>query len=76
MDKIFERFYKEDKARSDSSPGTGLGLYIARKIILDHGGSIQAKVGLALEPVFSSHCPSKMNSNINKEFENGKNSYH
>lgn len=43
LDKIFDRFYKEDRARSNSSPGTGLGLYIARKIILDHGGSIWAK---------------------------------
>jgi histidine kinase len=48
LDKIFERFYKEDKARSNSSPGTGLGLYIARKIILDHGGSIQAKSRIGL----------------------------
>ena len=43
LDKIFERFYKEDKSRSNRSGGTGLGLYIARKIILDHGGSIWAK---------------------------------
>lgn len=55
LDKIFERFYKEDKARSNSSPGTGLGLYIARKIILDHGGSIQAKsrVGLGTSIFFT-----------------------
>ncbi len=77
LDKIFERFYKEDKARSNSSPGTGLGLYIARKIILDHGGSIQAKsqVGLGTS-IFFTLPVVKMNSNINKGIENGKNSYH
>lgn len=46
--KIFNRFYKEDKARSDYSPGTGLGLYIAKKIILDHGGHIWAKSQLGI----------------------------
>jgi len=43
LNKIFERFYKADKARSDHASGTGLGLYIAQKIILDHSGSIWVK---------------------------------
>ncbi len=43
LNKIFNRFYKADESRSDRSSGTGLGLYIAKKIILDHGGNIWAK---------------------------------
>ena len=43
LENIFGRFYKEDKARSNHSPGSGLGLYIARKIILDHSGLIWAR---------------------------------
>lgn len=37
---LFDRFYKVDQSRSEFSGGNGLGLSIAKKIILLHGGSI------------------------------------
>jgi two-component system phosphate regulon sensor histidine kinase PhoR len=55
--RIFERFYRVDKARSRELGGTGLGLSIVKHIVQSHGGEVWVKSVLGKGSTFSFTVP-------------------
>lgn len=57
LPRLFERFYRVDKARSRQQGGTGLGLAIVKHIAQAHGGSVSVESEPGEGSVFSIHLP-------------------
>ena len=57
IDRLFERFYRVDKARSRKLGGTGLGLAIVKHIALAHGGSVQVSSTPGIGSIFTIRIP-------------------
>jgi two-component system phosphate regulon sensor histidine kinase PhoR len=57
LPRLFERFYRVDKARSRELGGTGLGLAIVNHIALAHHGSVEVQSTVGVGSTFSLHLP-------------------
>ena len=59
LDRIFERFYRADQARSRSTGGTGLGLAIVKHISTNHGGRVDVSSELGGGSTFTLRLPAR-----------------
>jgi two-component system phosphate regulon sensor histidine kinase PhoR len=57
LERVFERFYRVDKARSREQGGTGLGLSIVKHIVQSHGGRVWARGELGRGAAFHFTLP-------------------
>jgi two-component system sensor histidine kinase SenX3 len=59
VDRVFERFYRSDRARSRETGGTGLGLAIVKHIATNHGGRVDATSSLGGGSTFTLRLPGR-----------------
>ncbi|MFI6760440.1 sensor histidine kinase [Micromonospora sp. NPDC050417] len=59
VDRIFERFYRADQARSRATGGTGLGLAIVKHIATNHGGRVEVSSTLGGGSTFTLRLPAR-----------------
>jgi signal transduction histidine kinase len=57
LPRIFERFYRVDRARSRETGGTGLGLAIVKHVVENHGGSVEVRSELGRGSTFEVRLP-------------------
>jgi two-component system sensor histidine kinase SenX3 len=57
LERIFERFYRVDRARSRDTGGTGLGLSIVRHVATNHGGDVLVQSQEGLGSTFTLRLP-------------------
>ncbi|MGH3650949.1 MAG: sensor histidine kinase, partial [Acidimicrobiia bacterium] len=57
IERVFERFYRVDSARSRGTGGTGLGLSIVKHVAESHGGTVSVESGLGVGSTFTIRLP-------------------
>lgn len=70
LERIFERFYRVDPARSRDTGGTGLGLSIVKHVCVSHGGECTVWSQVGHGTTFTMRIPQKLNQPLTAEKEN------